>query len=269
MEERDCLLARNGIVKKSNELIQKSRFSLSLQQQKIMLYLISQIRPYDEEFKVYEFSLSEFCKVCGIHDRSGRNYQGLKDAIRAIQKEAVQIELPDGRNEAVQWIEPPEIDSGSGIIRIRLCNDMKPFLLQMQENFTSYELIWVLHSKSKYTVRLYEVIKSVHYDELKSYERTYYLEELKGLLDAENYKTYQDFKRRALIPAINEINARSDKSVSYEIIKKGRSVERVRLTISSKDSLKAAEIRSRIEHELGVPEGYATTWDELSEKKYV
>ena len=63
MEDKDYLSVRNRTVTKANELIQKSRFSLSLQQQKIMLYLISQISPYDEEFKLYTFSITEFCKV--------------------------------------------------------------------------------------------------------------------------------------------------------------------------------------------------------------
>ena len=42
-------------VNKSNDLIQRSRFNLSLQEQKIILYLISQITPYDHDFKLYEF----------------------------------------------------------------------------------------------------------------------------------------------------------------------------------------------------------------------
>ena len=44
-------------VRKANELIQKSRFSLSLQQQKIILYLISKIQPTDTEFHEYKFEI--------------------------------------------------------------------------------------------------------------------------------------------------------------------------------------------------------------------
>ena len=56
---------RDKLVVKANELIQKSRFNLSLQQQKIILYLISQIDRNDKEFKLYSFSIQHFCKVCG------------------------------------------------------------------------------------------------------------------------------------------------------------------------------------------------------------
>ena len=72
MKENKYLELRNKTVTKANDLIQKSRFNLSLQQQKIVLYLISQVTPFDEDFKLYEFSIAEFCRVCGIDDNNGR-----------------------------------------------------------------------------------------------------------------------------------------------------------------------------------------------------
>ncbi|MDY4786917.1 MAG: RepB family plasmid replication initiator protein, partial [Bacteroidaceae bacterium] len=52
-----ALEIRHPTVVKANDLIQKSRFSLSVQQQKIVLYLISQISQFDTDFKLYEFSI--------------------------------------------------------------------------------------------------------------------------------------------------------------------------------------------------------------------
>ena len=71
------LIVKDQKVIKSNDLIQRSRFDLSLQEQKIILYLISQITPYDEEFQLYEFSIADFCKICGIDHTSGGNYADL------------------------------------------------------------------------------------------------------------------------------------------------------------------------------------------------
>ena len=84
MQDDRYLDIRNKTVIKSNDLIQKSRFSLSLQQQKIILCLIAQISPYDDEFKLYEFNVVDFCKACGIDYDSGKNYQDLKLAIKEI-----------------------------------------------------------------------------------------------------------------------------------------------------------------------------------------
>lgn len=267
MKDDRFLEARNRTITKSNELIQKSRFNLSLQQQKIVLYLISQITPYDDDFKLYEFSIQEFCRICGIDETSGKNYQDLKDAIKEIRDKSIWITLGTGRETTIAWIEKPYIDPGSGMIQIRLDKDMKPFLLQLKQNFTSYELLWTLHFKSKYTIRLYELVKSIHYHDLETYEKVYALEELKKLLNAETYKTYQTFKERVLKRAVNEINQYSDQNLSYEAIKNGRSVSKIKFIVSSKSSLEAAKIRSDVEKDLGLDQ--LTLWDMLEEKGLV
>lgn len=267
MKDLQCLEVINKTVTKANELIQKSRFSLSLQQQKIVLYLISQISPYDDDFKIYEFSIQEFCRVCGISETSGGNYQVLKAAIKEIRDKSIWVKLSDERETTLAWIEKPYIDPGNGVIQIRLDEDMKPYLLQLKQNFTSYELLWTLHFKSKYTIRLYELVKSIHFHDLDLYTRVFPLDELKRLLGAETYKTYQAFKERVLIRAVQEINDYSDKSLSYDVIKSGRAVSKIKFNISSKSSLEAAKIRSDIEKELGLDQ--LTLWDNLEDKGLV
>lgn len=259
MKNDGYLVARSRIVTKANELIQKSRFSLSLQQQKIVLYLISQITPYDEDFKLYTFSIVEFCRVCGIDSDSGKNYEDLKAAIKEISDKSLWITLENGRQTLVRWIEKPYIDEGSGLIQIRLDNDMRPYLLQLKENFTSYELIWTLRFRSKFTVRLYEVVKSIHFADLGDYKRRYDLDELRQLMGAETYTAYRDFKRRALVPAVKEINEYSDKQVEIEEIKSGRKVVAIEFTIASKDTCDTLRLRNDIEKEMG-PE-QLTFWD--------
>lgn len=256
--EQTYLEKRNNRVVKANELIQKSRFSLSLQQQKIVLYLISQIMPADEEFKLYDFSISEFCKVCGIDYYSGKNYADLKAAIKDIADKSLWIKLPTGKETLIRWIEKPYIDEKSGVIEIKLDEDMKPFLLQLKENFTQYELLWTLKFKSKYTIRLYELVKSIHYHDVNEYRRVFTLDELRRILGAETYKTYQAFKERVLEPAINEINAFSDKNVDYRTEKTGRSVSRIMLIVSSKDTIDRLKLQSEIEKEFEL--GQMSLW---------
>jgi len=266
-EKRSVSDMRLKTVVKANELIQKSRFNLSLQQQKIVLYLISQITPYDEDFKTYQFSISEFCRVCGIDETSGKNYQDLKTAIKDIADKSLWVEVEEGRETLLRWIAKPYINKKSGTIEISLDSDMKPFLLQLKQNFTKYELLWTLSFKSKYSTRLYELIKSVHFHELETYERTFSLDELRRMLGAEKYTTYQTFKTRVLNPAVAEINAYSDKVVSYEPIKQGRAVAKIRFSIGTKDTLERLKLQSDIEHELGLDQ--LTLWDTMDEKGFL
>ena len=252
---------RNKVVK-ANELIQKSRFNLTLQQQKVVLYLISRIKPTDEDFQEYEFSITDFCRVCGISETSGKNYQALKNAIKEIADKSLWIDCDKGET-LIRWIEKPYINRQSGTVRIRLDADMKPYLLQLKKNFTEYELIWTLNFKSKYTIRLYELIKSIHYRELETYEREYTLTDLRRLLDAENYDTYPNFKARVLNPAVEEINRASDKIVSYTPIKKGKSVVSIRFSIGTKPPAETIVLQERIEQEFGLNQ--LAFWNDFEE----
>lgn len=242
----------NSTVIKANELIQKSRFDLTLQQQKIVLYLISKVEPGDKEFKFYEFGIADFCRVCGIDYESGKNYHDLKEAVKEIADKSLWVNLGEHTETLVRWIEKPYIDKQSGLIRVKLDEDMKPFLLQLKQNFTQYELFWTMNFRSKYSVRLYELVKSLHYSGLGTYTAEFELDDLKRRLGAETYATYQTFKTRALTPAIAEVNKYSDKAVEFNPIKRGRSVAKIELTISTKPVEDRMVAMCAVEARLGI-----------------
>lgn len=243
---------RNSIVVKSNDLIQKSRFELSAQQQKVILFLASKINPWDEEFLEYEFNIADFCQICGIDNRSGGNYTALMKTIKEIADKSLWIKLENGKETLLRWIERPTIDAKSGTIRIKLDENMKPFLLKLQGNYTQYELIWAIQFKSKYSIRLYELIKSIHYQELQSYERVFSMDELRKALGAEGaYSEWKNFKARVLEPATQEINKYSDKTIEYSPITQGRTVIRVWFRVETKEVVERLRLRASKEPQEG------------------
>ena len=246
---------RTKTVRKANALVQKSRFNLSVTEQKIILYIISKISPFDSDFKLYEFSIYEFMKVCGI-EKGGNTLAEIKQILQEISKKQMWITLESGEMTLARWIEkpyisPPKEDEKGGIIRIKLDADMKPFLLELKANYFSYELLWILHMHSKYSIRLYELIKSYHYNELKEYNHYFDLEDLKKMLGAEHYKTWQKFKEKAFERAIAEINRYSDKVLRYEIKKSGKKVVGITLFISTKNISERANLYYEISEDLG------------------
>lgn len=253
---------REKKIRKSNELIQNSRYSLTLQQQKILLYLISKISSYDDDFKTYDFSILEFCRVCGIKHKSGRLYEDIKTAIKEIKdKPSFWITLPNGEQSLVEWIQKARIsDESGGILKIRFDEDMRPYLLKLKQNFTQYDLIYTLQFKSKYSLRLYELIQSIHFHELEEYSRRFPLDELRRVLlpkegkkksqAQEDYKDFKDFKKRVLLPAVREISEYSDKIIEAEAVKDGKKVVAVEFHIRTKGSLEQLALRTRINKEL-------------------
>lgn len=231
---------RKQIIKKSNSMIQKSKGKLSLQEQKIILYTISKIKKTDDVFEEYEFDLKNFCRVCGIEEH-GQNYQNLKESIENLSNKSFWIQQG---NEKIlcHWVNKAWINEQETTIRIRLDDTLKPYLLQLKSNFTIYELENVLCMKSKYSVRLYEILKS--YLNLKEYEID--IKELKELLGIEKkqYSVYKDFRVRVIDKAIEEINRYTDININYKAIRKNRKIERLYFSIDKKNNgdNKVAEI---------------------------
>lgn len=254
---------RHRMVVKANTLIQKSRFSLSAQQQKIILYLISKITQFDDELKLYDFFIPDFCRICGIDCENGGNYASLRNAVKELTDKSVWVTLEDGRETVVRWIERPYIDPAKGVISIKLDELMKPFLLFLKDNFTKYDLIYALHFKSKYTIRLYELIQSVHYHDLEEYVFSFYIEELKLLLDGSVYDEYRDFKRRVLEPSVKEITRYSDKDVSYTEIRRGRKVIAVEFAVRTKKLDEILWVEHLVEKEMG--ETAPSIWEQVKQ----
>ena len=246
---------RQMFVVKANDLIQKSHFSLSLQQQKIILYLISKIQPSDTEFTQYEFSISDFCRVCGIEYNSGKNYSDLKAQLKAIAEKCLWVTILDDNGEEtetiVRWIERPYINRRRGIVKIKFDEYMKPFLLQLKNRYTQYQLIYTLRMKSKYSLRLYELIKSYHLNKLYSNTKVFSLDDLKRLLDAEKYVRFCNFHSDVLKIAVSEINSLTDMELSYKQIVKGKKTIAIEFTFSVKDTLDRIKIEMETEEELG------------------
>lgn len=219
MTEKEKEKQRYSLVVKSNDLIRKSRFSLTLTEQRIVLYLISKIKPKDTELYEYDFDIREFCEVCGIDYLN--NLSQLKDTIKTLRDKSTWITLSDGSETVVSWIEKPYLYPNSGKMKIRLDRDMMPYLLQLKGNFTEYELIAVLALKSKFSLRLYELFKSYEYQ--KQYKVS--LEALRRtlMIDTE-YSKFYDFRRYVIDKAIDEINAFTDLYITYEVDKDGRKI---------------------------------------------
>ena len=65
----DMISSRKQLVVKSNTLIQEARYSLSVQQQRILLYMISRIDPNQDHSTPCEISITEFCALCGLEGK--------------------------------------------------------------------------------------------------------------------------------------------------------------------------------------------------------
>lgn len=243
MASSKAIQDRRQFVVKANDLIRKTRYDLTAQQQKIVLFAISKIRPLDGIDTEYEFSIDEFCEACGLDmDAGGYYYKSIKDDLQKLTERTwcrMPSEDDKERISTISWIGDADILPLRGTIRITFNKKMEPYLFELKNRYTQYRLENVLVLRSKYAIRLYEILRSyttqhaLEYDDVKSVSFT--LDELKEVLCLENaYPRWADFDRFVIHKAVEEINeCAEDLHIEYQIMKTGRRVSGVHFTISS------------------------------------
>lgn len=221
---------RNMEVFKHNDMIQKARFSLSVQEQRTVLYAISKIQPEDTYLKEYVFDIKDFYNVIGWKNES---YTEFKNMIGKLSDKGWTITLPDGTDSRVRWFTTARSNKRTGKVTLEFHKDMMPYLIELAKQnvfYTSFNLKYVLPMSCQYAPRLYEILKSYGNNEEWFFE----IDDLKRLLDCQNYVRFPDFRRYVLEPAINEINKYTDLCVRYEDQREGRKVTRIYFYLSEK-----------------------------------
>ena len=230
---------REFYVVKSNDLIRKARYNMTVQQQKLILYAISKIKRNDspDPKRRYELSIDEVCSVMGLeYDTGGTYYKRIKEDLLKLTSR-IWVQFPDKSEGTVSWLSDAYIMPLSGTVEITFHEKMIPYLFELQSRYTQYQLYEVLTLKGKYSIRLYELLRSyIMQDELRKgteKEVDFSVDELKEILFCQSYKRWADFDRCILKKAVEEINKTSDIiKISYETYKKGKTITRVIFTIS-------------------------------------
>ncbi|MCM1224589.1 MAG: replication initiation protein [Lachnospiraceae bacterium] len=235
---------REYLVVKGNELIQKNRFELSLQEQKTVAFICSMIKPVDAVDKAngvpyqleYEFNIRDYCKVCGIDYDNGKNYADVKAVLKHLRDRSMWLTLEDGSETLVGWLAKVTTNKRSGIAKIKLDEDLVPYLFDLGQKFTQYQLYNILAMKSAFSVRIYELLKSYAFQKSKTFD----IDELKRLLSIDGlitYKNFNNFRTKILERVQTEINEVTDLNISFEPVTKGRKVVKVKFRIEQKNPI--------------------------------
>lgn len=211
----DIVREREEFVVMSNELIRNGQYDLTAQQLKIILYIISKIKPDDDVDTWYSIEIVDLCKCCGINiTESGTYYTRLKADLKKLTFRTW-FSLPGSDAEySISWLGDVKISKGTGTVTIIFNPFMAPYLFKLKENYTQYELQKVLTFTSKYSIRMYILLKSFIYeDKLKKnipQTVTLDIDKFRKSMVPKGYEEWRDFSKRILSVGVEEINAKSD-----------------------------------------------------------
>lgn len=225
-------MEKNYLVTKSNYFIMNSSYDLSLEEQKIILTLASMVQPEDEEFKSYKFKISDFMELLGVDTKT--KYTEIPKITKELMKKVFEIQEGDTLIQTA-WLSGARYKKGSGEVELTFSSYLKPYMLKLGTMFTQYKLANILSMKSKYSPRIYEILKCNEFKKQEYIEIE--VEELRKLLKAENiYPLYADFKRKIIIQTQKELKKISDVSFDFEEVKTGRKVTKLRFYIHQNKS---------------------------------
>jgi plasmid replication initiation protein len=228
--------AKNYPVVKSNTLIE-AKYKLSLNEQKIMYILISQIKPDDEVFKIYSVKIKDLMDILDIDNKF--YYSALRGLLRGLKKKEIIIENLNfkGHFLDMNWLASAEY-VGDGIIELEISQKLKPYLLQLKNHFTVLELNNILKLKSIYSIRLYELLYAKYcYYGKKRIRFVFSIKELKGMLGLKvnQYSAVINFKQKVLDTAAIELKEKSDFYFEYKTIKTGRAITDIEFFVINKE----------------------------------
>jgi plasmid replication initiation protein len=213
---------KQELIVKSNTLLQQPLYKTSVEL-KLFSRVIMAIRDNPEEL-AFTFQIKDLLeKFQGGVD----NYTELK---RIAKKMFRVVDLnPSEKGFHLSAVFTDIFVHEEGIITFEVNKNIKPFLLNLTNNFTQYFFENIARLKSSFSIRIYELLKQYE----KVGNRRIGLLPLRHFLSIENDKfaKYNDFKRFVLFVAQKELKEKTDICFDFEEIKSGRKISEINFII--------------------------------------
>ena len=204
--------------------------------------------PKDNTVYLSKRDLFAFFKVSD-NDKHSR----FKQAVEKMQKQAFfQIKEEQGKGFKFKSIVPiPYVEwtDYNDEVKIEFHREIMPYLINLKKNFTQHALSDIAELNSKYSIILYRWL-SMNYNQYEHYSAkggrraeqvesyrnpSISIKELRIMTDTVNdYERFQSLETWILKKPLEEINAHTSFNVTYDKIKKGRSIDSIVFHIEKK-----------------------------------
>jgi hypothetical protein len=228
---KEVIKQSSNIEIRQDNAITTARYDYSACQLDILFYLLSKLKKDDDMSTTY------FIYVTEIESMTGRkwNYQQLREATEDLGSRMFEVESDKSYKQL--WIfQKVEYIKGHGCLEIALSQYIRPYLFDLKNNFTSYQLHSVLKLTSKYAKRIYAICSQwKDLGESKQFD----IDDLKYILkikdpsgkESEQFKQISQFKQYVLDIAVKQINEHTELTIEYVIGKIGRTSKNIKFKI--------------------------------------
>ena len=218
-------------VTKSNDLVMAA-YKLTLNEQRLLLAAISQIDPRKPMPRPISITAQDFSEQYGIPLKHA--YEALKEATSALYER--DIKTFDGRYKSrFRWVDRVDYHDGGGETKLFFTVHVQPYLVHLNQRFTTYELKRIADLTSTHSIRLFELLQQFR---STGFYRVS-VAEFRELLElGPSYERYSNLKLKVIDPAIAELREKSGLLVELKTEKKGRAINRLTFTFRDDDQMK-------------------------------
>lgn len=213
----------NNLIVQSNKFIDlkyKGDYTYSINELKIICSLIANVEKDEEDFK----TKSVLVKDLHFGSEETKNYEYIISLFKEIMKKPIQID----KFTVVNWFSSMKYNKG--VIDYRFDKDLKPFLLDLKNNFTSYYLSNVLRLNSQYSIILYELLKQT---EKLTKTKRFEIKEFRETLKIP--ESYQMVHIKNMIEIVKKDFEKTDLSFDIKYEKFGRGIKYIEFRINKND----------------------------------
>lgn len=254
-----------------HEVFSEALSSISLKEldYETMFFLFAKISKTHLDETVYDLNIKELQELTG-------NQYNLREYVESVKRlRKITFEIEDQESVLIDGVlSNARFIKGKGTVRVKISSDMKPYLLQLTNNYTEHQLYSILRLNSKHAKKLYlyfcnhrpksGIVRSViDFQTIEDFKKTL------GFINPETgeelHKKWNHFKERVVDVAKEEINKRSNLKVAYNIKKWGREVYWIEWIIENKNNEELIKLESFTQ--LGLKEGdkdFAEAIDDLA-----
>lgn len=231
------------VVVKGNALVHAS-YVMERQEKMLMWFVIWAFQQSRE--KRLTIKCLDVAEFAGMHENMA--YAQTWMVARRLRERELLLFNPDsdrvGACGFLSYVEYGKDRSGEldVVITDEIVPHVEKFIEEMKIGFTKFEMGVIAALKSFYSLRLYEICKSMNYGEHKKEGFEFSVEDLrkrfgvyvldqKGNVIIDSYGEWFRFRQKVLDKAVKEVNEASDLRVTYKLRKNGRDIVAVRFFV--------------------------------------
>ncbi|WP_163836644.1 replication initiation protein [Spartinivicinus ruber] len=226
-------MAQNNLVVKRNELIE-GNYSLSAVAQKVAAAVIAKVNPEAESLPTIKLSAREAIELLGISKQFFyREMDKITDELGRILIRHKQLD--EKKLVKSNFFLRSTYDDTDKSVTFEFHPDIEPYIRDFRRNFTKYQIRQIRNLNSKYSIRVYEVLRKYHPIKCSRPESYYEVgidefRAMMGIADGK-HERISNLREYVLKRAERELTEKTDLTFKFKMLRKARKISSIRFTI--------------------------------------